>query len=353
MWALLSSTLRRADTESSQSGLRALYREFSHGPQRSLGGRLTHVSAAPAMRRRSLRLERVTRVRPPGQRLVQRPPRLRQLRAQSSGFQRPVGPAFVERRIREGPLQLGYPSFGGEHRLFKALGFPLRRPAGLLRLAPRGGGLPRLRSCGLRRSRFLSPPRPVPGGLLRLLPLPLDERSTVIVDPLAVEGPHPGCQLAQEGAVVAHQDDRALVVLQSVLQRLDGLHIQIVGRLVQYHEVRRSQCEERQGHARPFTARQGRRVALHVVPGKTEAAEVILNVASGPATPHLGNALVDGLVLGNLSQVLPKPCCFDAGPEACGAGRRLVGAEERGEERGLASAVRAYQRDHVAAPDNG
>ena len=80
---------------------------------------------------------------------------------------------------------------------------------------------------------------------------------------------------------------------------------------------------------------------------------MILNVASGPATPHLGNALVDGLVLGNLSQVLPKPCWFDAGPEACGAGRRLVGAEERGEERGLASAVRAYQRDHVAAPDNG
>src|SRR5207247_4271629 len=135
-----------------------------------LGGQLVQGRSgqAPAVRRRSLRPECVTRVRPPGQRLVQRPPRLRQLGAQSTGFQRPVGPAYVERRIREGPLQLGYPSFGGAHRLFKGLGLPLRRAAGLLSLPPPRGGLARLRSCGLIRSRFLCPPRPVPGGLLVL-----------------------------------------------------------------------------------------------------------------------------------------------------------------------------------------
>jgi hypothetical protein len=48
-----------------------------------------------------------------------------------------------------------------------------------------------------------------------------------------LERPDPGGELPEEGPVVADQEDGAGVGLQSVLQGLDGLHVQVVRGLVQ------------------------------------------------------------------------------------------------------------------------
>src|SRR5512135_2148041 len=110
------------------------------------------------------------------------------------------------------------------HGLLAGVGLTLRRAPRLLALASRRRSLLFPRPCGRARHGFRAR-RPSRGGPLGLLLLPLHERPPVILDAIAVEGPHTGRQLPQECTVVAHQDDRAFVLLETVLERFDGLHI--------------------------------------------------------------------------------------------------------------------------------
>ena len=73
------------------------------------------------------------------------------------------------------------------------------------------------------------------------------------VDPMGGFG-----QGAQEGAVMADQHIGATGRFQLGLQPFDGLDVQVVGRLVQEHQLRRLGHEFRQSRAPPLTARSGR-----------------------------------------------------------------------------------------------
>ena len=56
--------------------------------------------------------------------------------------------------------------------------------------------------------------------------------------PAAVELDDPRGQLAEEDAVVRHEDQRAAIAQQKILQPGDGVDVQVVGRLVQEQDVR-------------------------------------------------------------------------------------------------------------------
>ena len=53
-----------------------------------------------------------------------------------------------------------------------------------------------------------------------------------------VQDPDPRREGAQQGAVVAHQDDRAVVCLDRVLERFDRFHVEMIRRLVEHQEIR-------------------------------------------------------------------------------------------------------------------
>jgi hypothetical protein len=67
----------------------------------------------------------------------------------------------------------------------------------------------------------------------RLGPLPLDERIIEVLEVRAVERPHARRNLAQKGTVVTHQQHRALVFVERVLERLNVLDVEMVGRFVE------------------------------------------------------------------------------------------------------------------------
>ena len=86
----------------------------------------------------------------------------------------------------------------------------------------------------------------------------------------AVEFQNPPRHVVEEVAVVRHRDDRALVLLQVLLQPLHGFRIEVIGRLVEQQNVRLLDHEATEGHAAFFTAGQhtdlliGRRAAQRI-----------------------------------------------------------------------------------------
>ena len=72
----------------------------------------------------------------------------------------------------------------------------------------------------------------------------------------AVEFQNPAGHVIQEIAVVRHGDHRALILLQVLLQPVDRLGVEVVGRLVQQQDVRLLQKQAAQGHAAAFAARE-------------------------------------------------------------------------------------------------
>src|SRR3546814_1077734 len=55
--------------------------------------------------------------------------------------------------------------------------------------------------------------------------------------PVALHGDHSGDQAVEEVTIVADEDEGAFVVVQHLFQQVEGLHIEIVGRLVQHQQV--------------------------------------------------------------------------------------------------------------------
>ncbi len=70
----------------------------------------------------------------------------------------------------------------------------------------------------------------------------------------AIEFQNPARHVVEKIAVVRHGDDRALVLLQVLLQPLHGFGIEVIGRLVEQQNVRLLDHEAAEGHAALFTA---------------------------------------------------------------------------------------------------
>ncbi len=65
-----------------------------------------------------------------------------------------------------------------------------------------------------------------------------------------------GDHLIQKRAVVAHDEHRAIVVLQQLLQQLQGVNVQVIGRFIQHQHVGGSGEQTRQQQAIALAARQ-------------------------------------------------------------------------------------------------
>ncbi len=84
----------------------------------------------------------------------------------------------------------------------------------------------------------------------------------VRVGPPAIELEDPLGHVLQEVAVVGDRDDGPRVLLQVLLEPLDALGIEVVGRLVEEQEVGLLEQQLAQRHATPLAARQDRHVGV-------------------------------------------------------------------------------------------
>src|SRR4051812_44915141 len=95
--------------------------------------------------------------------------------------------------------------------------------------------------------------------------LPLDEWAIEVRELRAVERPHARCYLTQESAVVTHQQHGAFVFVERILEHLDVLYIEMVGRLIENQEIGARERHERERHASPLATAQSADLALHLV----------------------------------------------------------------------------------------
>ena len=96
----------------------------------------------------------------------------------------------------------------------------------------------------------------------------------------AVEFQDPAGHVVEEVAVVGHGDDRALVLLQVLLQPVDGLGVQVVGGLVEQQDVGLLQQQAAQGHTAPLTTAQvlGQLVAFGAAQGIHRTLQAVVQV---------------------------------------------------------------------------
>jgi hypothetical protein len=96
---------------------------------------------------------------------------------------------------------------------------------------------------------------------------------------------------------VAHHHHGALILLQRVFQRLDALHVEMIGGFVEHQQVRVRQRHERQRHARLLSTRELCGAPHDFVAGKSERAEQALDRPPSPRRPLHRDAFVERLVL--------------------------------------------------------
>src|SRR5690606_31749889 len=167
------------------------------------------------------------------------------------------------------------------------------------------------------------------------------------------EGPDARRQRAQERAVVAHEDDGAVVGIDRILQRLYRLDVEMVRRLVEEDEVRAGQHDHGEGEAGLLAAGEGAGAAVDLVAGEAEASEVALDLAAVPLRAEVMDRLVEGPVRRDLGEVLAVVGDADRGAEAQLAGGDGVLADDGAEQRRLPRPVRPDQPDHLAPGQAG
>ena len=96
----------------------------------------------------------------------------------------------------------------------------------------------------------------------------------------AVQFQDPAGHVVEEVAVVGHGDDRALVLLQVLLQPVDRLGVEVVGGLIEQEDVGFLQQQAAQGHAAAFTTAQvlGQLVALGAPQGVHGTLQAVVQV---------------------------------------------------------------------------
>ena len=80
--------------------------------------------------------------------------------------------------------------------------------------------------------------------------------------------------VVEEAPVVAHQQQRAAVALQRVLEELERLDVEVVGRLVEHQQVRGLREEPREQQAVALAARQRLDRRLRALRREQEVAEI-------------------------------------------------------------------------------
>ena len=73
----------------------------------------------------------------------------------------------------------------------------------------------------------------------------------------AVQLENPAGDVIQEITVVGHDQDRALIVDQVLLQPSNGFRVQVVGRFIEEQHFRRFKQQFAQGNTAGFTTRKG------------------------------------------------------------------------------------------------
>ena len=172
--------------------------------------------------------------------------------------------------------------------------------------------------------------------------------------PVALRHQHGIHRPIEEIAVVADQDDGAGVVGQHLLQHVERLQIEIVGRLVQHQQVGRLGERAGQHQAAALAARQRAQRRARLQRREQEILHVAHDVLGLAADRHrvapaagqrllqrpLGVEALAALIEGGHLQV-------GAELDRAGVGRQRAG--QQADQRGLAAAVGADDADAVAA----
>ena len=95
---------------------------------------------------------------------------------------------------------------------------------------------------------------------------------------VAFEGQDVGGEPVEEPAVVAADDGAAGEILQPFFQCAQGIHVQIVGRLVEDDEIRALFQHARQMHPIAFAAGEVLHLLLLIRPGEVEAGTVAAGI---------------------------------------------------------------------------
>src|SRR5690606_30537128 len=166
-----------------------------------------------------------------------------------------------------------------------------------------------------------------------------------------------GDDVVEEGAVVADQEQRAVVGVEQLLEQIEGLDVEVVGGLVQHQHVGRTREQARQQQAVALATgeRLDRRArALRREQEVAEIADDVLLLAADlheirTRTDDLGERQLGVELFAQLVEVRHRLA-------GAAAHRALVGldlAEDQLQQRGLAGAVGAEKADAVATQDAG
>src|SRR5690606_32407360 len=88
-----------------------------------------------------------------------------------------------------------------------------------------------------------------------------------------------GYHVVEKTPVVAYQKNRAFVLLQQILQQLQRIDIEVVGRLVKHQDIGRPCKQACQEQPVPLTPREGANGGVGACRRKQEVAEIALDVS--------------------------------------------------------------------------
>ena len=172
----------------------------------------------------------------------------------------------------------------------------------------------------------------------------------VLLDAFRAHLQHPAAHPVDKVPVVGHGEDGAGEIVQGVLQHFPGVHVQVVGGLVQQQQVIPPQHQLGQGHPAPLAAGQGADGLEHVLSGKEEQGQHPPHVAGlhpGEIVPHLAHHRlfrVQALLL----LVVVARVHVGAIDDDASVGLEL--AHQAAQQRGLADAVGADEGHPVPGP---
>ena len=153
----------------------------------------------------------------------------------------------------------------------------------------------------------------------------------------------------EQGAVVRDEQYRARERLERRLERLAALQVEVVGRLVEDEQVRARCHDDGEREPAPLApGERGHRLLVLVPAGEEEAAQQRLRLRPLQAG-HGHRAGEDTAALVQLDVVLGEVRGLDAVPDPDRSGDGLALPEHRLEQGRLAGAVRADERDVLAA----